>query len=153
MNNKKELHIVLLIIATFFAILFFIVSCKPQQVFVEKSDTIYKVMPDEATMQALIECDSNNIATLRALDIERGKRLTIEPIIYTDTIEKTLKIKIKGATDTIYQPVTNYRTTTVIKEKEISKYYSFCSWYMWISIAIILLCMAWRLFRKYYLHI
>ncbi len=117
---------IIIYIATIF-ILF--ASCKPREIIVERKshthttdtvfitetktekDTLFKIEADRATMQALIECDSLNRATIKYLNNRPGERVRIETLLITDTL--TITAEVDSAA--IYHAWTERQITTTKK--------------------------------------
>lgn len=127
-------------------------SCTTQRVIETiQRDTIVKVEPDKAALQALLECDSNYNVVIKALEVEQGKRVVVTPEIIRDTLTNVVTLKADCQTDTIYIPITKVVTKETIIQKEIPKYYKTINTIFWIVIAVVVLYIAAKILIRIYL--
>lgn len=119
-------------------------------------DTAVVFVPDSASIQALLECDSTNNVLLRRTDITAGAR--IQPLIHTDTVYKTkmMRLSVVCHEDSLKRVIT-YKdsiisTLTSVHEVQYVRrrngYDKFVSCGFWILILLI----GARIAIKIYLH-
>lgn len=120
----------------FFCIVLTLVGCRTQREYInhEVHDTVYvsKVQYDSIYFKDSV-------------------------VYYGDTVYMVhWREKYKTLYDTVQKSVVEYRDSIVnrdIVKYEVSKYDRFCRTWMWISIAIIVIMIAWWVVKKYVLKI
>ena len=86
------------------------------------------------------------------LVIERDSVLVKEKgdTIFVEKIKWRIKEHVVEKSDTIYQDRNNTIVQTQV-ERYVPSYYKWCSWMLWIIIAIVAARIGWWAFRKFYL--
>lgn len=125
-------------------ILFFAVSllsCKTMQGYVKetKSDTIFLSKTDYLHDSVFVDRYNNIYVS--------------GDTVYNTKYETVYKWKLWQVTDTVYKTSDNVR----VEEKKVVEYRrnaydKFVSWGFWILVVLIVLVIAWKLFKKFYLR-
>lgn len=108
-----------LVFLPFFCVILSCMGCRSSRTITREitvKDTVVSVMPDSATLSALIACDSNGRVMLRELETARGRNTAIVERWHYDTVTGAVRWRVVARTDTIQVPVTRYRDREVVRQ-------------------------------------
>lgn len=123
-------------------------------VYVENTDTLVVFAPDSASMKALLECDSMGNVLLRELEQEQGRNIALSAslkgnVMTVDCKQDSLQQLVNCLREVVREYEANNKTAVVTVEV-VPKYYKFTSWAFWIVMAVVLVCIAWWVAKKFY---
>lgn len=116
------------------------------------------VAPDTAALRMLVECDSNNNAILAMLESERGERINASAkatnnggalLVDVECGEDSLRVLVEQLRETI-RTTSAHQEVHVVKEKYISPFAKFTMWWFWITVLILLVIAAVKIYIRFF---
>lgn len=133
-----------------------IVQTEVKEVVVEREvrDTIVTILPDSASIKALLECDSAGNVLVKELEEAQGKNVALQAKLKqtnkgtalvvdckTDSLERVIALQNEKISE-----LNNNKQTETIEVKYIP---SFVKWLAWIGAGAILLAVLWVVLKVY----
>lgn len=133
-----------------------IVQTEVREVVVEREvrDTIVTILPDSASIKALLECDSAGNVLIKELEEAQGKNVALQAqlkntnkgtAIVIDCKQDSLERVIALQNEKISELSNNKQTETI----EVKYIPSFVKWLAWIGAGAILLAVLWVVLKVY----
>lgn len=138
-----------------------IVQTEVKEVVVEREvrDTIVNILPDSASIKALLECDSAGNVLIKELQEVQGKNVSLQAQLKNtnkgtalvidckqDSLEKVIAIQEEQIKE-----LKNNKQVETIEVKYIPAFYKWSAWVCWGMIALILIRIAFWVYRKFFL--
>lgn len=154
------------------AIAVWMCSCKTPQPIVQEvtkevvverevRDTIVTILPDSASIKALLECDSAGNVLIKELQEVQGKNVSLQAQLKNtnkgtaividckqDSLEKVIAIQEEQIKE-----LNSNKQTEVKEVKYIPAFYKWSAWVCWGMIAIIILRIAFWVYKRFILKV
>lgn len=140
-----------------------IVQTEVKEVVVEREvrDTIVTIQPDSASIKALLECDSAGNVLIKELQEAQGKNVSLQAQLKNtnkgtalvidckqDSLEKVIAIQEEQIKE-----LNSNKQVETIEVKYIPAFYKWSAWVCWGMIALILIRIAFWVYRKFFLKV
>ena len=140
-----------------------IVQTEVKEVIVEREvrDTIVTILPDSASIKALLECDSAGNVLVKELQEEQGKNVALQAklkqtnkgtALVIDCKADSLQVLVDKYKEELSQVSDNKQVETI----EVKYIPSFVKWLAWIggaAVLYVLLRVAFWVYKKFFLKV
>lgn len=127
----------------------------------EVRDTIVTVAPDSASIKALLECDSVGNVLIKELEEVQGKNVSLQAQLKNtnkgtalvidckqDSLEKVIAIQEEQIKE-----LNSNKQVETIEVKYIPAFYKWSAWVCWGMIALILIRIAFWVYKRFVLKV